>query len=78
MMSPNYVTQLECVQGLLLWFGSLTILFFILSYLSYPWWSPSFKVDLLLSEALSSVMVSLTLGASDFIAVNLELSSLVL
>ena len=42
-----------------------SILFFILSYLSYPWWSSSFKVDLQLSEALSFVMVSLTLGASD-------------
>ena len=42
-----------------------SILFFILSYLLYPWWSSSFKVDLQLSEALSFVMVSLTLGASD-------------
>ena len=55
-----------------------SILFFILSYLSYPWWSSSFEVDLPLSEAISSIMVSLTLGASYFIAVNLELSSLVL
>ena len=55
-----------------------SILFFILSYLSYPWWSSSFEVDLLLSEAFSSIMLSLTLGASDFIGVNLELSSLVL
>ena len=31
-----------------------TILFFILSYLLYPWWSSSFEVDILLSEALSS------------------------
>ena len=65
MMSPNYVTQLECVQGLLIWFGILAIILFILSYISYPWWYSSFQVDLPLSEALSSVMVSLTLGASD-------------
>ena len=32
-----------------------SILFFILSYLLYPWWYSSFKVDLPLSEALSSV-----------------------
>ena len=42
-----------------------SILLFILSYLLYPWWSSSFKVDLPLFEALSSVMVSLTLGALD-------------
>ena len=70
MMSPNCVTQLECVRGLLIWFGILTILFFILSYLSYPWWSSSFEVDLPLSESLSSVMVSLTLVASDSCLLN--------
>ena len=48
-----------------------SILFFIFNYLSYPWWSSSFEVDLPLSEALSPVMVYLTLGASDFIVVNL-------
>ena len=47
-----------------------SILFFILSYLSYPWWYSSFEVDLPLSEALSSVMVSLTLGASDSCLLN--------
>ena len=80
MVSPNCVTQLECVRGLLLWFGILAIIFFIFIYLSYPWCSSSFEVDLPLSEALSSVMVSLTLGASRlmFTGVNLELSSLVL
>ena len=42
-----------------------SILLFILSYLSYPWQSSSFEVDLPLFESLSSVMVSLTLGVSD-------------
>ena len=70
MMSPNCVTQLECVRGLLLWFGSLAILLFILSYLLYPWWSSSFEVDLPLSEALSFFMMYLTLGASDSCLLN--------
>ena len=56
---PCYTTRV-CPRPL----GSLAILFFILSYLSYPR-SSSFEVDLLLSEALSSITVSLTLGASD-------------
>ena len=47
-----------------------SILFFILSYLSYPWWSSSFEVDLPLFKNLSSVMVSLTLGASDSCLLN--------
>ena len=46
------------------------IIFFILSYLLYPWWYSSFKVDLPLSEALSSFMVSLTLRASDSCLLN--------
>ena len=75
-MSRNYIVHIIPHDQLL--FFDHSILFFILSYLLYPWWYSSFEVDLPLSEALSSVMVSLTLGASDFIAVNLELSSLVL
>ena len=64
-VSINDVTQLcyttrVCPRPL----GCLAILFFILSYLSYLR-SSSFEVDLPLSEALSSVMVSLTLGASN-------------
>ena len=76
-MSWNHIVYIIPHDQLLFFDHSFfhSILFFILSYLSYPWWSSSFEVDLPLSEALSSVMVSLTLGA---IAVNLELSSLVL
>ena len=75
-MSRNHIVYIIPHDQLL--FFDHSILSFILSYLLYPWWYSSFKVDLPLSEALSSIMVSLTLGASDFIAVNLELSSLVL
>ena len=47
-----------------------SILFFILSYLLYPWWSSSFEVDLPLFEAISFVMMSLTLEASDSCLLN--------
>ena len=79
-MSRNHIIYIIPHDQLLFFDHSFfhSILSFILSYLSYPWWSSSFEVDLPLSEALSSIMVSLTLGASDFIGVNLELSSLVL
>ena len=64
-VSINDVTQLcyttrVCLRPL----GSLAIILFILSYLSYPR-SSYFEVDLPLSEALSSVTMSLTLGASN-------------
>ena len=48
----------------------IAFFFFILSYLSYPWWSSSVEVDLPLFEALSFVMVSLTLGDSDSCLLN--------
>ena len=66
-MSQNHIVYIIPHDQLLFFDHSFfySILFFILSYLSYPWWSSSFEVDLPLSEALSSVMVSLTLGASD-------------
>ena len=66
-MSRNYIIYI-IPHDQLLFFDHIffhSILFFILSYLLYPWLSSSFKVDLPLSEALSFVMVSLTLGASD-------------
>ena len=47
-----------------------SILFFILSYLLYPWWSSSFKVDLLLSEGV--------FDPGRFRFMFIELSSLVL
>ena len=80
LMSRNHIKYIIPHDQLLFFDHSFfhSILFFILSYLSYPWWCSSFKVDLLLSKAFSSIMVSLTLGASDFIGVNLELSLLVL
>ena len=79
-MSRNYIVYIIPHDQLLFFDHSFfhSIIFFILSYLSYPWWYSSFKVDLPLSKSLSSIMVSLTLGASDFIAVNLEFSSHVL
>ena len=66
-MSRNHIVYIIPHDQLLFFDHSFfhSILFFILSYLLYPWWSSSFKVDLPLSEALSSVTVSLTLGASD-------------
>ena len=54
-VSINDVTQLEWVRGLLLWFGSPVILFFILNYLSCPRWSSSLEVDLLFS--LGHIMI---------------------
>ena len=75
-MSQNHIVYIIPHDQLL--FFDHRILFFILSYILFPWWYSSFEVDLPLSEALSFVMVSLTLGASGFIIVNLELSSLVL
>ena len=66
-MSRNHIEYIIPNDQLLFFDHSFfhSIHFFILSYLSYPWWYSSFEVDLPLSEALSSVMVSLTLGASD-------------
>ena len=66
-MSRNHIIYIIPHDQLLFFDHSFfhSIIFFILSYLSYPWWYSSFEVDLLLSESLSSVMVSLTLGASD-------------
>ena len=61
---PCYTTRV-CLRPL----GSLAILFFILSYLSNPR-SSSFEADIPLSETLSSVTVSLTLGASDSYLLN--------
>ena len=71
-MSRNHIVYIIPHDQLLFFDHSFfySILFFILSYLSYPWWSSSFEVDLPLSEALSSVMVSLTLGASDSCLLN--------
>ena len=71
-MSWNHIVYIIPHDQLLFFHHSFfhSILFFILSYLSYPWWSSSFKVDLPLSEALSFVMVSLTLGASDSCLLN--------
>ena len=66
-MSRNHIEYIIPHDQLLLFDHRFfhSILFFILSYLSYPWCSSSFEVDLPLSESLSSVMVSLTLGALD-------------
>ena len=73
-MSRNHIVYIIPHDQLL--FFDHRILFFILSYILYPWWSSSFEVDLPLSEALSSVTVSLTLGSFRFMFI--ELSSLVL
>ena len=64
-MSRNHILYIIPHDQLLLFYHSFfhSILFFILSYLLYPWWSSSFEVDLQLSEALPSVTMSLTLGA---------------
>ena len=67
-MSRNHIVYIIPHDQLL--FFDHSILFFILSYLLYPWWSSSFEVDLPLSEALSFIMVSLTLGASDSCLLN--------
>ncbi len=71
-MSRNHIVYIIPHDQLLFFDHSFfhSIIFFILSYLSYPSWSSSFEVDLLLSEAFSSVMVSLTLGASDSCLLN--------
>ena len=71
-MSQNHIIYIIPHNQLLFFDHSLfhRIFFFILSYLSYPWWSSSFEVDLPLFEALSFVMVSLTLGASDSCLLN--------
>ena len=71
-MSQNHIIYIIPHDQLLFFDHSFfhSILFFILSYLSYPWWSSSFEVDLPLSKSLSSIMVSMTLGASDSCLLN--------
>ena len=71
-MSRNHIIYIIPHNQLLFFDLSFfhSIFFFILNYLSYPWWSSSFEVDLPLFEALSFVMVSLTLGASDSCLLN--------
>ena len=67
----NDFTQLFHITGVcsrpLTFFGSLSILFFILDDFSCPRWSSSLEVDLLFSlyysKAISSTMTSLTHGA---------------
>ena len=72
-MSRNHIIYIIPHNQLLFFdhsFFHSIFFFFILSYLSYPWWYSSFEVDLPLFEALSFVMMSLTLGASDSCLLN--------
>ena len=80
-MFLNHIVYIIPHDQLLLFDHSFfhSILFFILSYLSYPWWSSSFEVDLpLWSSFFRHGVYDPRSLRFMFIGVNIELSSLVL